>query len=332
MNKILNEKEKQIFFQVPIMFTELEEKNKRKSILKTKKKRIFAFIVLGLFFMSYFFYYLSLEKCMAGFDICAMKSSWIYKKLTQAIISYLILAILLELMILKVISTLHLIHIILISILFYNYSHGLDFHDHGYFNFVGFISIVSLILIMILPFNVLLYIYKKSKKYSIVYICFLFLLFIYYLHFTESYMNCNDWPKGLNNTYIENNKNIHGCIIKKPNICPYKFGKYVLDFTKWKKIKCHNNKENTKKILLKFSNYRYINESTKRIGFPLVNKYPDLLLHFNEHNNTILKYVKENLVDMDNFDLMNKIYKENKPELIVDYTKNPYGEIIIDLK
>jgi hypothetical protein len=35
---------------------------------------------------------------------------------------------------------------------------------------------------------------------------------------------------------------------------------------------------------------------------------------------------------MDNFDLMNKIYKENKPELIVDYTKNPYGEIIIDLK
>jgi hypothetical protein len=145
-------------------------------------------------------------------------------------------------------------------------------------------------------------------------------------------MNCNDWPKGLNNTYIENNKNIHGCIIKKPTICLYKLGKYVFDFTKWKKIKCHNNKENTKKNLLKFSNYRYINESTKRIGFPLVNKYPDLLLSCNEHNNTILKYVKENLVDMDNFDLMNKIYKENKPELIVDYTKNPYGEIIIDLK
>jgi hypothetical protein len=35
---------------------------------------------------------------------------------------------------------------------------------------------------------------------------------------------------------------------------------------------------------------------------------------------------------MDNEQLVKKIYKENMPELIVDYTKNPYGEIIIDLK
>ena len=135
----------------------------------------------------------------------------------------------------------------------------------------------------------------------------------------------------MNNTYIENNKYIHGCIIKIPSFCPYKLGKYVFDFTKWKKVECHNNKENTKKVLIEFSNNTYINERTKRIGFPLVNKYPDLLLHFIEHNNTIKKYTKENLVDMDNIDLVKKIYKENKPELIVDYTKNPYGEIIINV-
>ena len=145
-------------------------------------------------------------------------------------------------------------------------------------------------------------------------------------------MNCNDWPKGLNNTFIENNIYIHGCEIQKPKICPYKIGKYVFDFTKWKKIKCHNNKENTKKVLLKYSNCTYINESTTRIGFPLVNKHPDLLLFFNEHNNTMDRYVKENLVDLDNLDLVKKIYKDNKPEFIVDFTKNPYGEIIIDLK
>ena len=35
---------------------------------------------------------------------------------------------------------------------------------------------------------------------------------------------------------------------------------------------------------------------------------------------------------MDNTQLVEKIYKENKPELIVNYENNPYGEIIIDLK
>ena len=34
---------------------------------------------------------------------------------------------------------------------------------------------------------------------------------------------------------------------------------------------------------------------------------------------------------MDNLDLANKIYKDNKPELIVDFRKNPYGEIIVNL-
>ena len=325
MKKIIIEQEKQLFFQIPTTF-------KRKRFVSTKKKnRIFSFIVLCLFFMSYYFYYLSLERCLDGFDICGMKSRWILKKLTQAIISYIMLAVLLELMILKIISKLHLLHIIIIYKLFYNYSHGLDFHDHGYFNFAGFIYIVSLILIIFLPFNGLLLIYKKCKKYSAVYICFLFLLFFYYLYFSQSYMNCNDWPKGLNNTYIENDIYIHGCKIKLPKICPYKLGKYVFDFTKWKNVKCHNNKENTKQILLQYSNNTYTNESTKKFGFPLVNKNPDLFLSFNEHNNSINKYVKENIIDMDNLDLVNKFYKENKPELLVDYTKNPFGEIIINL-
>jgi len=51
-----------------------------------------------------------------------------------------------------------------------------------------------------------------------------------------------------------------------------------------------------------------------------------------ELNNTLKSYIKKNLVDMDNIQLVEKIYKENKPELIVDYRNNPYGEIIIDLK
>ena len=334
MKKILNELENKSLKDNVMKFTNLklkEKNNSKKSVFFKIKKYKVSFIFFNLFFISYYLYYLSLERCLDGFDICGMKPKWILKKLTQAIISYFILALLFELMILKVISFFHLFHIVIVYKLFYNYSHGLDFHDHGYFNFYGCISIVSLILIILLPFNGLLLLYKKNKKYIIIYIIFLFIIFIYYLYFVHSYMNCNDWPKGLNNTFIENNIYVHGCLIKSPIICPYKLGKYVFDLTKWKNVKCQENKENTKKKLLKFSNYTYINENTKRIGFPLVNKHPDLLLHFIEHNNTILKFIKENLVDMDNLDLVKKIYKENKPEIIVDYTKNPYGEIIINL-
>lgn len=57
------------------------------------KLEIFSFI---LFIYSYYLYYLSLEKCLSGFDVCAGKSKWILIKLCEAIISYIIQAVLLE--------------------------------------------------------------------------------------------------------------------------------------------------------------------------------------------------------------------------------------------
>lgn len=48
--------------------------------------------------------------------------------------------------------------------IFYNYSHGLDFHDHGYFNFIGFMTIVPLILFALMPLNGLIIIYKNTKN------------------------------------------------------------------------------------------------------------------------------------------------------------------------
>lgn len=304
----------------------------KKKLLIKIKNNLNQIIILLLIFFNYYLYYLSLEKCLDGFDICGEKSKWIVKKLSQAIISYLILTILLELIILNKISKYHIFHIIIIYSFFYYYSHGLDFHDHGYFNFLGGITIISLLLLAFLPFIGIIFLIKKNKIYISIYIAFLIIIFIIYIYIANSYMNCNDWEIGLNNTYIDNNKKIHGCAIQIPKFCPYKLGKYVFDFTRWKGLKCSKNKENTKEKLIQFTEKPYININTKRIGFPLVNKDPELLLNAIEHNNTIKKYIKNNLVDMDNIQLVEKIYKENKPELIVDYTKNPYGEIIIDLK
>jgi len=304
------------------------------NLLRIKLKKNFNKIIISfLIILNYYLYYLSLEKCLDGFDICGEKSDWILKKLTQAIFSYLILTLLFELMIFNKISKFHLIHIIIIFSYFYHYSHGLDFHDHGYFNFYGGISIVFLLLLVLIPFNgFIILINKNNKIYLSIYSGFLIIIFIIYIYIANSYMNCNDWAKGLNNTYIDNNIKIHGCRIEFPKFCPYKLGKYAFDLTRWKGIECYKNTEDTKKVLLKFSESPFININTKRIGFPLVNKEPDLLSFFIEHNNTLQKYTQKNLVDMDNIPLVEKVYKENKPELIVDYQHNPNGEIIIDLK
>lgn len=40
--------------------------------------------------------------------------------------------------------------------------------------------------------------------------------------FINSYFDCKDLGKGLNNTYIDNNKNKYGCLVKIPKSCTYK--------------------------------------------------------------------------------------------------------------
>jgi hypothetical protein len=140
------------------------------------KRNIFKkLLVLFSFIFSYILYYSSLEKCLDGFDACAKRVRWIIFKLIESIISYAITAILLELVILKIISKYHLIHLFVIYNIFYYFSHGLDFDNHGYFNFLGFIIIVPLILLSFFPFTVLIILYKKNKIYVVKYIFFLHL-------------------------------------------------------------------------------------------------------------------------------------------------------------
>ena len=163
------------------------------------------------------------------------------------------------------------------------------------------------------------------------FITFQFYSIIYIIFFSERYLSCDDWGKGLNKTYIENNKKKHGCSIKIPKLCPFKLGQYFFDVTKWKNVNCQNNKRNIKKNLQKYSNSKFINKNTTRIGFPLVNKDKELFINFYYIRNIIKTYVKKNLIDMDNTDLLNKKFKDKIPEIIVDYNHNPIGEIVINL-
>ena len=295
------------------------------NISKTNKLLILSL----MFLMSYFIYFLSLEKCMDGFDICGTKDMWILIKSIEVVLSSLILSILIEGMIFKIISKLHLLHIFFVYIYFFYYSHGIDFHDHGFFNFIGCLIVIILILLVLTPLNIIIYliIVKKNKIYTLIFFSFLLIFVSLTLKISKTYMNCDDWARGLNNTIIENDINKYSCSITFPKFCPYKIGKYIFDFSKIKGKKCDEMKQDTKKNLLSISKNHYINEKTKHIGLPLTNKEPKLLFW----KNSISYYFQSHLIDMDNSHLAKKIFGNNNPEMIVDYTNNEYGELKINL-
>ena len=122
------------------------------------------FYIYVFFFLSYLLYFFSLEKCTEGMDECPRNIEWIKSKIKEVIFSCLIMLILIELIIYKKISRLHIIHIILFFILFYSYSHGLDFENHGYFNFKGYFILLIILFIIFLPINVLIYLIQKNKN------------------------------------------------------------------------------------------------------------------------------------------------------------------------
>ena len=298
---------------------------------KLKKISFSKFLSIILFFLSYFFYFLSLEKCYNGWDICCVKVDWIKKKLVQALISIFILSFLIELIILKIISKFNLIHIFAIFTLFYKYSNGKDFNDHGYYNFFGCLIIFILFFIGLFPLNLIIYFTNNKKYISFILIILFVILYFFNWIINAKYINCNDWAKGLNKTFIENNNNKYGCQITFPKKCPYKIGKYFMDFTKLKGVNCEYINLNGKQKILEVSRSPYINGKTKRIGYPLTNKDPICFYDYEENNNIVKDFIYKNLVDMDNKTIINK-FIEKYPEIEIDFSNNNFGKMNINLK
>ena len=308
--------------------------NKINYYQKLLKILITKILVNVFFFLSYKLYYNSLEKCFKGMDECPVNINWIKAKVKEVIFSCIIMVILFELIIYKKISRLHLIHIVFIFVLFYSYSHGLNLEDHGYYNFKGFFILFIILSILFLPINIFIYLIKKKKNKIIIsiYIVILFFtLILINILYKKHYTNCENWARGLNNTFIENDSKKYGCQIIFPKKCPYDVFKNFLDYTKIMRKDCKNIYIDAKKKILKLSNSPYINDRVNHIGFPLTNKDLACNLDFIDTNNLIEKFVLKNLVDMENKQVLNKNFKNKLPEIEVDFSKNIYGKMRINL-
>ena len=173
---------------------------------------------------------------------------------------------------------------------------------------------------------------NNNKILVLIYLGTFFLFgFIIYIYFFYYESDCSEWPKGLNNTFLDNNSTKYGCQIKLPRNCVYKILGFIQDYTKIKGLHCQNiNNKNLKRKLFKYSLSPYITKDTLRFGFPLTNKDHAFFKNFKK-NNPINEYVLKNLVDMDNKEILDKYFKDKMPEILIDFSNNDTGKLIIDI-
>ena len=299
----------------------------RDSKIVNKNAKIYTYIShFFLFFFTYLFYFLSLRGCTEGEDICTSKHiTWIKIVIVELIISIIMGSISLVLIIYNRVSSLNLIHFMIMFILLYEYSNGTIAEDHGYYNFVSFFSLVWLIILIVLFIHGII-ILIKSKYRFLIYIFLLLFIITYIIIYNIDPINCDDWPLGLNNTYLVNNKSKYGCQIRLPKSCTYKIFNWSQDISKITKLDCSVGIKDARKVLLETLRSPYVNKNTKRFGYPLTNN--DQVGWLDGKDKTILlNYTYENMLDMDN--ITHNV--EGWPEHIVDFSKNENGEIIVNL-
>ena len=208
---------------------------------------------------------------------------------------------------------------------------GISLEAHGTYNMIVFIFFMLIGQIVVLIIFLLKWMYKKNKLVVIGIIAAIIIssVVIYKLK-VEDKIKCKDWELGLNNTKLDNNKFKYPCSIIIPNKrCNLNFLGPNFDLSKGKM--CTQRKEGEKKLLLKKSNSSYINSNTKRIGFPITTHKENFKLMVQLESVNLYHEIMKNLIDMDNKEILKKLGEKEKPEIVLDYTKNEYGEVNINV-
>ena len=125
---------------------------------------------------------------------------------------------------------------------------------------------------------------------------------------------------------MDNNKEKYGCKIRLPKYCPYKVLGPYQDFTRILGVNCSFKKTNSRKEILKKSTSPYITKKTKKFGFPYTNEGL-----FGCSDEFDYKMLKSNITN-NLFDVENNFNNFTDPEIIVDFSKDPSGELLINVK
>ena len=158
------------------------------------------------------------------------------------------------------------------------------------------------------------------------------LLFILiYLNNKQKYF-CKDWAKGLNDTYIDNNKTTYSCSINIPQEkCLIDIFSPLLDLSNLLHINCNKRKEKEKYFLKEISNLNNT-EDVKKIGYPItIGEKEEIKGRPAMYANTLLDFVKSNLINLNEQNQTSNIEPKKKFEVYVDFSSNPYGKLNIEI-
>ena len=256
--------------------------------------------------------------------------------LILCVLSGILIGLVFFLIYLKIFFVEHFIYIFVVYFIFIYKNHGTTVAHHGLFNFVIFLFITFYFFVFLLSFN-LFYKYTKTKNYRYLITTLIFILFLLYewkmvqVKKNHDY-SCDRWDINLNRTSVnrinEINKNDMSCYINKPKgRCYIKKLINYFDLTKDENINCDKRKESEKATFInsilgpkeKFKN-------TKIFGFPYTNKDPKFFLTNQKHDGEFKKTVMSNIIDVEKINS-----NEEYPETIIDFSKNNYGELKINL-
>ena len=310
-----------------------ENEIKNEIILKQRFDKYYLEIVAFCYILvGRFLYILSLKGCSKSEFDCLNDLSLVKRGINNCVSSTFYFIFVLFLIQMRLCLIYYLILIIVIYIELVIRDHGENFLNHGLLNLFALFSLTIMGEIIILIILFIRWLCKKIKIFQVILgIAFFILSIIVFVKYKDEYY-CKDWDKGLNDTYINNDLSIYPCKINIPKEkCLIGIIGPILDLSKLAKIKCEDRKEKEKTLLKSYSNLNSKNE-VKRIGYPItIGKEDEINGRPTLYAETLYKFVKENLVDMDDEIQLNKLEDYQKPEVIVNFNDDPYGKIEINI-
>lgn len=286
--------------------------------------------ILGIFiiYKARYFYIKSLKGCNGNEHSCLINMKYINDGINYCIKSSLIFLFFIFLLQFKLFSFYQFILFIIIAFELIIRDRGNDFKNHGILNLSALFLILGfgeiIIIIMLVYIHII-----KNKKIKIIVILFITMSFIAIFSNVKNKYNCVNWNKGINNTIIDNDNPIYPCKIRIPKKrCLIDILGTFLDFSKF--INCKNRNEKDKYLLLSKSNLKTKIGAVKRVGFPItIGKDKEIKSAL--YGKDLFAFVLNHLLDMDGNLSVSELEGYKKPEVILDYSKNPYGELIINI-
>ena len=288
--------------------------------------------IITIYTFGSIFYYWSLAQIDPRSVVCFrefhFKCFYIIAELV--LISSITISISIYLIVFYKLNKFHIFNIFIIYSYFYYKDHDNGLAFHGIYNFLLFIFLLFLLLIIFCYSTCIFYFSKKlSNRYVFFIILFLIPfspIFIFFKIFGSNHFSCNNWAKGLNNTYIDNTSKDYPCLINIPknNSCYLtEIGPFFDISSKYRPTclndKLLNSQRNFFLDSMKIQKIKYLDISDQKcFGYPITTNDKFSMDYF---GNTIYRGKKRLFDELNNNIILMDLYKKNKAEYYPNETE-----------